>query len=364
MNFNKTLKNIKTYEPGKPIELIAKEYGFEKEEIIKLASNENPYGVSPKARQYILEQIERVHQYPDDNMTSLKQLLCEKFDIKDENLIIGAGSDQVLEFIIDAKCDEASNILTAKTTFSMYEIYANMVGAKVLKTPSPAHDLNEFLEIYKKENIDVIFLCTPNNPLGEALDNNDILEFLKQIKEETLVVIDGAYMEFASFKDKKKEISPKYLVDNFSNVVYTGTFSKAYGLGGMRVGYGIGSANIISNLYKLRPPFNVNILGVYGACGALQDEKFVNECIEKNFEEMQRFVEFLNKKKIEYIPSFTNFITLKFTIQNSEEISNYLLKNGIIVRNLSSSYGMNAIRITIGTKEQNNKLFKILENYL
>jgi histidinol-phosphate aminotransferase len=253
MTFNRHLNSIKNYEPGKPIEEVARDLGFELKDIIKLASNENPYGVSLKVKQALIDNAYRAFQYPDDTMFELKGKLAHKYGVEDENIIIGSGSDQVIEFIIHAKCNENSKVLTSKTTFAMYEIYTKMVGATLIKTPSHEHKLDEFLTLYKEQKPAVIFLCTPNNPLGEALDNEEIISFLEQINSDTLVVVDGAYMEYAKYKDEKKYIDPKSIITKFENVVYTGTFSKAYALGGMRVGYAIAQKNITQNLYKLRP---------------------------------------------------------------------------------------------------------------
>jgi histidinol-phosphate aminotransferase len=244
----------------------------------------------------------------------------------------------------------------AGITFAMYEIYSKQVGAKILKTPSIIHNLEEFYEIYKKENPEIIFLCVPNNPLGECLDSKDVFEFLDKIDENTLVIIDGAYQEFASFKDKNKKIAPKDIL-KYKNVLYTGTFSKAYGLGGMRVGYGIANDFIIKNLHKLRPPFNITILSLIAAINALKDEDWVKKGIESNFKEMQKYIDFAEEKGIKYIESFTNFIVL--FIDNSTKIAQELLKKGIIIRDMAS-YGFSAIRITIGKPQENDKLLKIL----
>ena len=364
MKFNKKLKSIKTYEAGKPIELVVRDFGIKSQDIVKLASNENPYGCSPKVQSAVSEIVSNMSLYPDDSMLKLKNALSEQFLVEGENIIIGSGSDQVIEFIMHAKAGANSKILINSVTFAMYEIYAKHVGAKVIRTASQKHDLDEFYELYKSEKPDVIFLCTPNNPTGDAIDTQDMLSFLAKIDSDTLVVIDGAYMEYAAYKDESKKVSPKDLVAAFDNVVYLGTFSKAYGLGGMRVGYGISNANIIKELYKLRPPFNITTLSLEAATVALKDEKFVNSCITLNFEEMKRYEVFAKEKKIDIINSYTNFVTLSLkNKQNSTAISDALLKRGMIVRNLSG-YGMNAIRVTVGTKEQNSRFFELISELI
>ncbi|MGB5918538.1 histidinol-phosphate transaminase [Arcobacter sp.] len=364
MKFNEVLENVTTYEAGKPIELVVREYGVDPKDVIKLASNENPYGTSPKVTAKIQELAKNMFVYPDDSMFELKDSLSNKFDVDPSNIIIGSGSDQILEFCVHAKCEKGSKILMAKTTFAMYEIYGKQTGSQIIKTESHTHDLAEFLALYKEHGADVIFLCLPNNPLGEAIDTKDVYEFLKQIDSETLVVVDGAYQEYAAFKDENKKIVPKDLITKFPNCIYLGTFSKAYALGGMRVGYGIAGADIIKTLYKLRAPFNITTLTLAAAIEALKDEEFVTNCIAKNFEEMKRYEEYAKSKGFEYIPSYTNFITIKMGDKFvSKEVAQKLLEVGIIVRDLTG-YGQNAIRITIGTNEQNTKVFSVLDEVL
>lgn len=364
MKFNKNLENIKTYEAGKPIELVVREYGIEPKDIVKLASNENPYGTSPKVIAAVSDIISKMALYPDDSMVKLKKALSARFDVKDENIIIGSGSDQVIEFLIHAKAHDGSKILMNSITFAMYEIYAKHVGAEVIRTASQEHNLDEFYELYKKEKPEIIFICTPNNPTGDALDADKIYSFLNKIDSDTLVVVDAAYLEYAALKDSKKKLDVKNLITKFDNVIYLGTFSKAYGLGGMRVGYGVADAKIIKELYKLRPPFNITTLSLEAASVALGDEEFVQKSVTLNFEQMKRYEEFAKEQKIDIINSYTNFVTLCLnSSQNSTKISNQLLQKGMIVRDLSS-YNMNAIRVTMGTQEQNSRFFELVTQFL
>lgn len=363
MTFNKVLDNLNIYEAGKPIELVVRDYGIDPKDIIKLASNENPYGTSKKVVKAIEKKSSSAFVYPDDSMYELKEALANRFNVKDKNVIVGAGSDQIIEFCVHAKCDKNSKVLMAKTTFAMYEIYSKQTGATILKTPSDQHNLDEFRKIYKKEGADVIFLCLPNNPMGECLDAKEVYKFLDEVDKNTLVVLDGAYQEYAIYKDGAKKIDVKKVIKKYPNVIYLGTFSKAYALGGLRVGYGIGDVTIIQNLYKLRPPFNVTNLSLEAGKIALQDEDFVQKCIKKNFKEMQRYEEYASKNGLKYIPSYTNFITIYMGKAISKEVAQKLLEQGIIVRDMTG-YGQNAIRITIGRKEQNTKVFKALDKLL
>ncbi len=365
MKFNPNLEQIKVYEGGKPIELVIREYGIKPEDIVKLASNENPFGVSKKVEIALQKAAKNVYMYPDDSMYALKDALSKKYQVKNENLIIGAGSDQVIFFAIQAKTHPKMKILTAKTTFAMYDIYAKQVGATILKTPSHQHVLSEFLEIYEaNKDIDIIFLCLPNNPLGESLKCEDVYQFLEKIDSNTLVVIDGAYQDFASAKDAAMHIEPSDLINRFPNTLYLGTFSKSYALGGLRVGYGISQKEITDILYKMRPPFNVTSLSLEGALAALSDEAFVQKTIDNNFKEMTKYESFARENQIDFINSFTNFITLLFSDDvSSKECAQILLKKGIIIRDLTS-YGVNGIRVTIGTPTQNDRFLEEFKKLL
>lgn len=362
MNFNPQISNLPIYEAGKPIELVIREFGINPQNIIKLASNENPLGCSPLVLEAMKESIKSANLYPDDSYYELKESLANLYNVSSKNIVIGSGSDQVIEFIMHAKLNPNTAMLSAGVTFAMYEIYAKHIGAKIYKTKSSQHNLDEIKELYNahKDEIKVIFLCLPNNPLGECLDASDVYEFISSVDSDTLVVIDGAYMEFAKFKDSKKAINPSNIV-KLSNSIYLGTFSKAYGLGGMRVGYGIANEQIITAISKLRAPFNITTPSLAAAIAAVKDQAFITQTLENNFKEMSIYEQFAKDNDIEFIPSYTNFITFKFdTSRDSTQICDNLLRQGIILRNLKS-YGLNAIRITIGTSEQNIKVLETLK---
>ena len=363
MKFNRVLDSIKVYEAGKPIELVVREFGVNPKDVVKLASNENPKGVSPKVAKAISDNASKAFLYPDDSMFELKDSLANRFNIQSDNIIIGAGSDQVLEFISRSLLDENSSILMTQVTFAMYEVYARQMGAEIIKTPNYRHIVGEFIELYKQHKPKIVYICTPNNPTGDATTKDDVLEIINAIDSDTLVVVDGAYMEYASAKDKKYQIRPDDLID-FENVIYLGTFSKAYGLGGMRVGYGIANSTIIKALHKMRPPFNITTLSLLGAIEALKDEDFVKESIDLHQQEIKRYEEFANTNGFAYIDSYTNFITYLFNDNmNSTTIANALLKKGVIIRDLAS-YEMNAIRITVGTSKQNDRFFELFKEII
>lgn len=364
IKFNEHLENIEIYEAGKPIELVVRDFGINPANVIKMASNENPFGMSPVVSQAIAENSWKGYLYPDDSMFQLKKDLAKKFNVNEKELIIGSGSDQVLEFIARAKLNTSSTVLMNKITFAMYGIYAKQSGASIIKTNSLYHDLSQFLDLYREHKPDIIYICTPNNPTGEAISQESLFNFLDQIDINTLIVIDGAYMEYAKYLNQSFAIEPKELIEKYPNTIYLGTFSKAYGLGGMRVGYGIAKTEIIRPLLKVRPPFNIATLSMLSAIEALKDEDFVIKSIQANFIEMERYEKFLREIGWSYIKSATNFITISLPDgYNSTTISDKLLQVGIIVRNLKG-YGLNAVRITIGKKEDNSRLFATIRELL
>jgi len=363
MIFNESLKDIKVYEAGKPIELVVREFGIKPEDVVKLASNENPKGCSSKVSAKIASNAHKAFLYPDDSMFELKDALASKFEVTSDNIIIGAGSDQVLEFIARALLMPNDKVLMSQVTFAMYEIYAKQMGAKIIRTASYEHKVEEFIEAYREHKPKIVYLCTPNNPTGDATRKEDVFKIIEAIGEETLVVVDGAYMEYAAAKDEKYKIEPKDIM-GFSNVIYLGTFSKAYGLGGMRVGYGIANRDLIAQLYKMRPPFNITTLSLVAAIEACNDVTFVEESIALHTEQIGRYESFAKENGFSYIESYTNFITYLFDDNiDSTMIADALLKKGVIIRNLAS-YKMNAVRITIGTEEQNDRLFEVLREVL
>ncbi len=364
MKFNPVIEHLKTYEPGKPIELVVRDFGIEPGQIVKLASNENPHGCSPRAAEAVREHAELMFRYPDDTMMNLKKSLSEHFGISEKEMIIGAGSDQVIEMACRAKLYGGAKILQSEITFAMYQIYAQQCGATVLKAPGISHDLDAMFDLYRKEAPEIIFICAPNNPTGDCLDRIDIENFIERIDHDTLVVVDGAYQEYAAYKDARKAIEPAKLIEKHPHVLYLGTFSKAYGLGGMRVGYGFAHGDIIRSLYKLRPPFNVTTLSLVAAEEALKDQDFVAMTLTSCFEQMREYESFAADHGIETIDSYTNFITFLLDgVGDSTEISEALLRRGIIVRDMKG-YGLNAIRITIGKAEENRRFFKTLEQLL
>lgn len=364
MGFKKFLDSIQNYEAGKPIELVVREFGIYEEDVIKLASNENPLGTAKSVQKIIKKEAKNAFRYPDDSAFELKEALAKKHRIFPQNIILGSGSDQIIDILIKAVCGKGDKILTSGVTFAMYEIYAKHNEATLIKTKSDVFNANEIISLSKIHKPKIIFLCLPNNPLGDCLDKSDVYKILDSIDSDCIVALDCAYSEFAKFKDKNKYISPNELISSYQNAIFLGTFSKLYGLGGLRIGYGIAIDSTINTLSKLRPPFNVTNISLKAALVALKDKKFVEKTLKNNAEQMKIYEDFAKENNIKFIESYTNFIT--FILEkhiDSTALCDYLLKNGIIIRNLKS-YNINAIRITIGKEAQNKKVLKYIAKFI
>ena len=358
MSFRRYLDSIDTYNTHITTEV------YNNSGIINLSGNENAFGVSKKVIKSIRKSSVNANFYPDMNFTRLRQALANKYDVGLNNVIIGNGSDEIISMIVRAICDKDSMILTSPITFSMYKIYANLSRAKVLHTKSNICNVDEFIDVTNTHKIDLVFVCLPNNPLGDCLDKDDIYKLLDSIPRDTFVALDCAYNEFASYKDISKYISPQDLIQNYDNVLYLGTFSKLYGLGGLRVGYGISSKSNIRYLGKLRSPYNITSISENAAIAALRDIKFINKTLKNNLSQLARYEKFASNHNIQYIDSYANFITLIFDdTVDSTRLCNFLSKKGILIRDLAS-YKLNAIRITVGTKYQNTKLIESIKKYL
>lgn len=364
MGFKKYLDSIQNYEAGKPIELVVREFGIYEDDVIKLASNENALGTAKSVAKAIKKEAKNAFRYPDDSAHQLKEALAKKHNIYPQNIIIGSGSDQIIDILIKAVCGKGDKILTSGVTFAMYEIYAKQCEASVVRTKSDIFDANEIIALAKAHKPKIIFLCLPNNPLGDCLSRDEVYKILDSVDKDCIVALDCAYNAFAKFKDKSKAIAPNELIATYPNALYLGTFSKLYGLGGLRVGYGIAIDSAIATLSKLRPPFNVTNISLKAALIALKDKKFVEKTLKNNAEQMKVYEKFARENGIRFIESYTNFIAFFFEKSvDSTALCDYLLKNGIIIRNLKS-YNLNAVRITIGTEKQNKQVLKFIAKFL
>lgn len=364
MGFKKYLDSLQNYEGGKPIELVVREFGIYEYDVIKLASNENALGTAKSVIKAIKKEAKNAFLYPDDSAYQLKEALAKKHRIYPQNIILGSGSDQIIDILIKAVCGKGDKILTSGVTFAMYEIYAKQCEASVVRTKSDIFNANEIINLAKTHKPKIIFLCLPNNPLGDCLSRDEVYKILDCVDKDCIIALDCAYNAFAKFKDKSKAILANELIATYPNALYLGTFSKLYGLGGLRVGYGIAIDSTIATLSKLRPPFNVTNISLKAALVALKDKKFVEKTLENNATQMKIYEDFARERGIKFIESYTNFIAFFFEKSiDSTALCEYLLKEGIIIRNLKS-YNLNAVRITIGKESQNKKVLKYIAKFM
>jgi histidinol-phosphate aminotransferase len=346
------LRDLVSYEPGKPIEDVARELGLKPGDIIKLASNENPLGPSPKALAAMHEMLERAHFYPDGGGFYLREAIAKKFGFERANIMLGCGSNEIIEFIGKAFLNPGDEIVTARHAFVVYKLMATLFGATTIEVPDPnfAHDLDAMAAAITSRTKEV-FIANPNNPTGTLLTQDEIDRFMDKVPEHVIVVFDEAYFEF-------NETPPDTLkfVREGRNVVVLRTFSKIQGLANLRIGYGIAKAEIIDVLGKTRQPFNTNGIAQAGALAGLADEEHQRQTREITIEGRNFLQQEFAAMGLEYVPSFANFVLVK--VGNGKAVFNDLMKRGIIVRDMTS-YGLPEwIRVSIGTMEQNRRFLE------
>jgi histidinol-phosphate aminotransferase len=353
-------KKVKPYIPGKPIEELKRELGIT-EEILKLASNENPIGASPKALRALRERISETHLYPDDVCYYLKRDISKHLDVAPENLIMGNGSVELILIASMVYLSPEDEFIAGEQSFALGKISAVLMGAKFtgILEDNYTHNLDAIRKAVN-EKTKIIYIDNPCNPLGTKISRKDIEDFVYSIPDGILIILDEAYYEFVKGEDFPDSI--KFVKEN-KNVFVLRTFSKIYGLAALRVGYGIAPPEIISTIRKARLPFNVNRLGQIAASAALDDEEHIKKTLEVNDEGKRYLSEAFEKIGVFYIPTSTNFITFKTTM-DGKILFKELQKRGIIARPLAN-YGMpEFIRVTIGTKEQNQRFIRTLNEIL
>lgn len=359
MKWNEQILQLNPYEPGKPIEEVKREYGLD--QVVKLASNENPYGQSAKVREKLTQLNIDYAIYPNGNATDLRSAVASFLNVKPTQLIFGNGTDEVLQILSQALLGPEKNTVMAKGTFSQYKHNAVIEGAEIREVPlkNGYHDLDNMLEAIDEDTA-IVWLCSPNNPTGTYIKEKEIKSFLNRVPKNVLVVLDEAYYEYVVADDYYDALS---LLAEYENLLVTRTFSKIYGLASFRVGYGIASERIIQKLEPIRQPFNTNVLGQYAAAIALKDQDFVTKCRRLNREGLKQFYDFCQKHGLSYYESQANFILIDFA-RDGDDVFQFLLKNGFIVRSGKALGFPTCIRITVGTAEQNNAIIQLLEKYL
>ncbi len=359
MRVKSQLIGLPSYKPGKPIEEVKRELGLTK--VVKLASNENPFGSSPKVAEAIRAMAEQTAVYPDGYAADLRERVAKKLGVKENQLIFGNGSDEIIQFLCRAFLTPETNTVTAHPTFSQYKLNATIEGAEIreVEGANGTHDLEAMLKAID-DNTRIVWVCNPNNPSGTYVSKEAFISFLQQVPSDVLVVSDEAYYEYVTADDYPETVP---LLNEFNNLVILRTFSKAYGLAGLRVGYGICSPELVSLLDPVRPPFNNSTFGHAAAAAALEDDAFLAASVEKNTAGMKQFEAFCEKHQLEYYPSQTNFILIDFK-RPGNEVFDFLLSKGFIIRSGEALGFPTCARITIGNDEENKELFMALEEML
>lgn len=349
------IKDLSPYVPGKPIEDVKREYGLD--EVIKLASNENPLGCSKNALEAI-KNTDSLELYPDGNCTELKQELASRLDLDCKEIILTNGSDEMVDMLAKTFINSGDEVIMSELTFPRYYSVTKMMGARPVVVPLKdwAYDLDGmFKAITNKTKL--IWLCNPNNPTGTIFTEDELLKFLDSIPKNIIVVYDEAYNEYATHDDYPRNTGN--LLKKYPNLIIMRTFSKIYGLAALRIGYTLANKNIIENIEKIRCPFNVNSIAQNAAIAALKDEDFVKRSYEMNKEGKKYLYEEFDKLGFEYAPSETNHIFVNVG-KESNFIFEELQKRGVIIRPFMNTY----IRVTIGTMEQNEIFIEKLKEVL
>lgn len=359
MKIKQSMVGLVPYQPGKPIEDVKRELGLK--EVIKLASNENPYGASPDVKEAIMEAYESIAVYPDGYARELREAVADLVYVQPEQLIFGNGSDDVILILCRAFLTAEDNIVTANPTFSQYRHNAVIEGAEVKEIPlkQGVHDLDAMLEAIDDQT-KMVFVCNPNNPTGTYNTTAEFMNFIEQVPDDVLVISDEAYIEYVTADDYPDTVP---LIETYPNLMILRTFSKAYGLAALRVGFGIANKELIRAIDPGREPFNTNTMAQKAAIAALKDQKFIQSCVDQNHLEMKKYEEFCKEMGFYYYPSQTNFILMDLQ-KPGNEIFDYLLRRGFITRNGEALGFPTGIRITLGSPEQNDLIISELKKWL
>ncbi|WP_100402460.1 histidinol-phosphate transaminase [Bacillus sp. FJAT-42315] len=359
MKWKDQIVHLKAYQPGRSVEEVKKQFGLEK--IVKLASNENPFGSSSKVQEWVQSYAKSFAIYPDGYTTILRTALSEQLELNEKQFIFGNGSDEILQIVSRSLLEPGKNTVMATPTFSQYRHNAVVDGAEVREVPlvDGAHDLAA-MRAAMDDQTAVVWLCSINNPTGVHLTKEALINFLDQVPEDVLVVLDEAYYEYVVADDYYDALD---IIQRYSNVLVTRTFSKAYGLASFRVGYGFGSEEMIQRLEPVREPFNVNTLAQGAAVAALSDQAFIDTCRAENRKGLEQFYQFCQEEGLFYYPSQGNFILIDFQC-DSDVLFEYLMKKGYIVRSGQALGFPTFVRVTVGSKEENEGVMQAMKSFL
>ncbi len=351
------IRNIAAYQPGKPISDVARELGMRETDIVKLASNENPLGASPKAIAAIHTALGDLAMYPDGGGFALKAAISKKYAVSPEQVILGNGSNDILELAARTFMRAGDSAVYSQHAFAVYPLATQAVGAHGIEVAAKnfGNDLDAMLAAIRADT-KMIFLANPNNPTGTFIPGPALCAFVKKVPQNVLVVLDEAYGEY--LKDSDAYDSAPWLAE-FPNVIVSHTLSKAYGLAGLRIGFGLAHPQLIDLMNRVRQPFNVNHLAMVAAVAVLNDDAFIAESRRVNDAGLSLLKIEFAKRNLETIPAFGNFITFK--VENTKRVFEALLRQGVIVRPITG-YGLpDYLRVTIGTEAQNRRFLAALD---
>ncbi len=350
--------DLSPYQPGLPIDLVARKYGLAPKEIIKLASNENPLGMSPKARAAVERLLPEAYRYPEQH--NLTQALSKKLQVSPESIVLGNGSNDVLDLIARCYLGASDDAVSSQYAFAIYAIATQSAGAKNTIVPATdyGHDLGAMLAAITPAT-KIVWIANPNNPTGTFIGYKKVEKFLASVPERVIVVLDEAYNEYLDAKDVVNAIR---WVDEHPNLVVVRTFSKIYGLAGMRIGYGVAAPAVAELLNRVRQPFNVNMLALAAATAALEDDEFVARSATANRTGRAQLLARLDQLGLECLPAYGNFVSFK--VAQAAQINEQLLGQGVIVRPLAG-YGMSDwLRVTVGLPRDNERFLATLKKLL
>jgi histidinol-phosphate aminotransferase len=349
------IRALATYQPGKPISELERELGLK--DVIKLASNENPRGASPKALAAIREALSDIARYPDGNGYTLKRVLSSRHEIHPEQIVLGNGSNDVLELAARAFLAPGTQAVYSRHAFVVYRLATQACGAQGVEAPAKnfGHDLDAMLQVTNAQTR-IVFIANPNNPTGTLLSVPELQAFLQRLPQQVLVVLDEAYNEY--LPDELKTPGVAWL-KQFPNLIITRTFSKAYGLAGLRIGYAMAHAQVADLMNRVRQPFNVSSVSQAAAIAALDDQEFVTQSYQLNQRGMMQITQGFKRLGIRFISSYGNFVC--FFAGDAKALYQNLLRRGVIVRPIAD-YGMPEwLRVSIGLPEENEKFLKALQ---
>ena len=355
---NRFVCDLVAYEPGKPIDETARELGLDPSQIVKVASNENPLGPSPVAKAAMATALDEAHIYPDGGGYKLRSAIAEKFGLDRSNVVIGNGSNEIIELLCHTFLNRDAELIAAEHAFVVYKLMATLFGAKYVEVTDPnfIHDLDGMADAITDETR-LVFIANPNNPTGTMVDEETIDRFMARVPEHVVVVFDEAYHEFP---DNPPD-TLRYVREG-RNVVVLRTFSKIHGLAALRVGYGLAPAPLAELLQKARQPFNVNAIAQAGALAALADVDHMQATRTLNAEGLAFYEKAFAERGLEFVPSHANFILVR--TGEGDRVFKDMLKQGVIVRAMSGYKLPEWVRISIGTAAQNERCLEVLDQVL